>query len=298
MSFRLPRPGIASTFLPLSIILPKARFIILLCITFNCSSTALAHGLNHDKLREITAQLAEQGDSPQLYAKRAHIYQSNQHWSEAMSDFNKAAELDQENAEFDLDRARLCYDAGEYMRSLDFINLYFLRHEYTTEALLIRARSYRELKDFKQAVKSYELALSNVSAIDGRPSPEWYVEFADVLTMTGDKQKALQALQQGINQLGFISVFQVKAIELELDLELYDSALNRIDQLLGQSQRKDIWLSRRADILARAGRQDEAQQTFQQAYAALQHLPQHIRNLPVSKELENTLQTRITTQKL
>ncbi|MCG6938244.1 MAG: tetratricopeptide repeat protein [Gammaproteobacteria bacterium] len=241
----------------------------------------------------ITAQLEEQGDSPQLYAKRARIYQDNQHWQEAMSDFNKAAELDPDNVDYDLDRASLCYDAGEYQRSLDFVDLYLLRREGTAEALLIKAQSYLALEDYQRAAKSYESALSDAA---GQFSPEYYVEFADTLTKTGDKRKALQVLQQGINQIGAISVFQVKAAELEVDLKLYDSALKRIDQILGQSQRKDIWLSRRADILASAGRDKEAQQVYQQAYSALQQLPQRLQNLQVSRELETALLARIDSQ--
>lgn len=171
-----------------------------------------------------------------------------------------------------------------------------LRHQNTTEALLLQARIYLALTQHQKAAVSYERALSDLSTVDGRPSPEWYVEFADTLIVMGNKPKALQALQAGINELGAISVFQVKAAELEVDLELYDAALDRIDRLLSQSQRKDIWLSRRADILSAAGRDDQAQQTYQQAYAALQHLPQRMQNLPVSKELATTLQTRITRQ--
>jgi tetratricopeptide (TPR) repeat protein len=295
-SFRFLKPATNSRFITLLLPLLKARFLFPFCFAFSCSVPALAHGPGAEVIKEITEQLAEQGDSVLLYVKRAHIYQDNQHWQEAMADFNKAAQLEPENAEFDLARAQLCYDATEFVRSLDFINLYLLRHENTATASLIAAQSYRALKQYQQAAEFYELALHGHSVQDGTPSPEWYVEYADTLVKTGDKQQALQVLEQGIEQLGAISVFQVEAAELEVYLGLYDAALKRIDQLLSQSQRKDIWLSRRADILSSAGREKEAQQTYEQAYAALQNLPERLQNLQVSRELENTLLARIDSQ--
>lgn len=273
----------------------KTGILVTLCVALNSPMTARAHGPGLDEINKISAQIAETGDSAQLYVKRARVFQDNQHWQEALSDFNKAAQLDPGYVEFDLDRAHLSYDAGEYLSALDFVNLYLLRHQSTTEALLLQARIYLALAQHQKAVESYELALSDLSATDGRPSPEWYVEFADTLIVTGNKRKALQVLQQGINQLGAINVFQVKAAELEVDLGLFKSALKRIDQLLGQSQRKDIWLSRRADILFKAGRKAEAQQAYQEASAALQRLPLRMQNLSVSKELAKTLQARIIT---
>lgn len=294
-SYRVIKPGIASTAFNLLQPVRKARLLTIV-LTISCSLPVLAHGPGHEEIRQITAQLAEQGDSAQLYAKRAHILQDNQHWLEAMSDLDKAAELDPENVDYDLDRAYLSYSAGEYQRSLDFVNLYILRHDSTAEAVLLKARCYRALNQNHEAAEFYELALSDASTLDGEVPLEWYVEFSDTLTATGDKQKALQVLEQGISQLGAISVFQVKAAELEVDLEIYDSALERIDQLLAQSQRKDIWLTRRADILASAGREKEAQQTYQQAYAALQQLPQRLQNLLVSRELATTLLARIESQ--
>jgi tetratricopeptide (TPR) repeat protein len=261
------------------------------------SMTALAHGPGLEEIDKITAQIAKSGDLPELYRKRAHVFQDNQLWQEALSDLNKAAQLDPQFVEYDLDRARLYFESGEYLSALDFVDLYLIRHQNTTEALLTKARIHFRLEQHREAVESYELALADLSTIDGRPMPDWYVEFADALVLSGNKQGALQALQDGINTLGALSVFQVMSAELEVELGSYDSALERIDQLLSQSQRKDIWLSRKADILAAAGREDEAQQTYQQAYAALQRLPRRLQNLPVSEKLAMTLQARIKNQK-
>jgi len=282
--------------LEISVLLSSAHlfFVTFLALAF-CSATALAHGPGEERIEEISALLAEQGDQGFLYADRGRVYMDNQHWQEAMEDFNKAALLDPGYVEYDLDRARLAYSAGDYFRALDFINLYLLRHETATEALLIHARSYRELGQYRLAVISYEKALASRSIAGARASPEWYVEFAETLILTGEKDRALQILQQGIERLGTIGVFQVMAVDLEVSLGRYDAALKRIDQLLNQSQRKDLWLARRADILFRAGRREEAEKSYRQAWAALQQLPQRLQNVPASKKLAADLEARIST---
>lgn len=275
---------------------PNLSLHIAIVVTLIASHPIAAHGPGLNEIDNITTQIAKTGEQAALYAKRARVYQNNHMWLEAMSDLDRAIELDSQNTEYDLDRAQLSFEAGEFLRALDFISLYLLRHESSSEALLIRARSHRALGQYLQSIESYQLALADLSGFDGSPMPEWYFEFADTWLLAGEKQNALRVLQQGMDQLGVLGVFQLRAAELEVELEFYDSALARIDQLLAQAQRKDLWLTRRADILSRAGREEEAQRTYEQAYATLQGLPPRLQNLPVSIELANRLQQQISQQ--
>ncbi|MCP4875533.1 MAG: tetratricopeptide repeat protein [Gammaproteobacteria bacterium] len=275
---------------------PNLSLLVAIVVSLTISHPAAAHGPGLDEIDAITTQIVEMGEPAGLYAKRAHVYQNNHMWQEAMSDLDRAAELDSQNTEYDLDRAELSLEAGEFLRALDFIDLYLLRHEGSHEALLIRARSHRALGQYPQSIESYQSALADLSGSEGSPMPEWYIEFADTWLLAGNKRNALQVLRKGIDHLGMLGVFQLRAAELEVELGLYDSALARVDQLLARAQRKDLWLTRRADILTRAGREEEALQTYEQAYAALQSLPPRLQNLPVSIELENRLLQQINQQ--
>jgi len=186
---------IQTTKLEFNVLLPsgKTAFVTFLVLAL-CSVQVMAHGPGMEKMDKISALLAEQGDQGFLYAERGHVFMDNQQWQEAMDDFNKAVQLDPGYVEYDLDRARLAYSAGNYLRALDFIDLFLLRHVNATEALLIRARSYRELGQYQLAVISYEMALTTLSIADGKASPEWYIEFAETLLLIGEINKALQIL--------------------------------------------------------------------------------------------------------
>ena len=123
----------------------KLTPVIATLLALVCTAPASAHSPGMDEIIQITTQLAETGEQAALYAKRARIFQNHNMWQEAMADFDKAARLDSQDPTYDLDRAGLSCVAGEYLRSLDFINLYLLRHDKSTEAALIQARSFRAL---------------------------------------------------------------------------------------------------------------------------------------------------------
>ena len=116
------------------------NLLISIVMTLFTSLPVAAHGPGLDEINRITTQIDSTGENAALYAKRARVYQNNHMWQEAMFDFDRAAELDWQNLGYDLDRAQLSYEAGEFLRALDFINLYLLRHNTSDKALLIRAR--------------------------------------------------------------------------------------------------------------------------------------------------------------
>jgi len=71
----------------------RAGVLLTLSVALSSPITAMAHGPGLDEINKISAQIAESGDLPELYVKRAHVFQDNQLWQEALSDFTKAAQL-------------------------------------------------------------------------------------------------------------------------------------------------------------------------------------------------------------
>jgi tetratricopeptide (TPR) repeat protein len=267
----------------------KAALRAAIVLSTTLLATAQAHGPGSEQIDRITALISSEGESPHMYAERARVYQDNQHYREALADYERAAQLDPDHAGYDLDRARVFYATGEYLSALDYVDLFLVREMPTVESLLLKARVHRKLKQSSEAIDAYRMALEDVRSVDERPLPEWYIEYSDTLAAAGAHKEAVHVLQAGIGILGPLSVFQLRAAELEVGLGDFDAALRRIDSVMQQSQRKDVWLSRRGDILLAAGRDAEARQTYRQALDALQRLPLRLRNLPVSTELASAL---------
>ena len=80
-------------------------------------------------------------------------------------------------------------------------------------------------------------------------------------------------LDEGINKLGPLVTLELAAIDLELRRDNYDAALARLDVITAQSERKEMWLVRRGEILSAAGRSEEAREAFNAALTAIDSLP-------------------------
>jgi len=84
------------------------------------------------------------------------------------------------------------------------------------------------------------------------------------------------------------------ALELEMKLSLYETALKRVDRLAAAAGRKETWLARRGEILEKLGRTDEARAAYEAALAALKSVPPARRQTEASLRLAETLNSAIS----
>jgi tetratricopeptide (TPR) repeat protein len=147
----------------------------------------------------------------------------------------------------------------------------FLRRQPDhVEGFVTRARVLAKMGARVQAAQDFTQALTLAPA----PEPELYLERAQVLAEDERHiQDALRGLDEGIHRLGPVVTLQLLAIDLESRRKNYDAALARLDLIAAQSERKEMWLVRRAEILRNAGRIEEARATFKAALLAIESLP-------------------------
>jgi predicted negative regulator of RcsB-dependent stress response len=88
---------------------------------------------------------------------------------------------------------------------------------------------------------------------------------------------------------------QLRALDLEISLRRFDDALSRVDLLTSTSERRELWLKRRGDILVSAGRQDEARAAYVAAQTAIAALPAWLVASPDMVRLSAEL-TRLATR--
>lgn len=99
--------------------------------------------------------------------------------------------------------------------------------------------------------------------------------------------------REGIRQLGPLVLLELPALELDVQLKRYDAALQRVDVLAAHSPRQEEWLRRRGEILELAGRPAEARAAWAAAWAALETLPPHRRQVPAAEQLAATIQAAL-----
>jgi hypothetical protein len=100
----------------------------------------------------------------------------------------------------------------------------------------------------------------------------------------GDPEAALEVLDRGLARLGCLSGLHYAAIAIELELGHHDSSLRRIDALTARYRPSVDLEMRRAGILEKAGRFQEAAESCDTAIALLEALPGSRRRTPYYKE--------------
>ena len=226
------------------------------CAVLLCSFAAPAGG--HPELAEVRAALDERlavdPEDPELLIHQGRLRADARDFDGALVSLAHALAHGGDPATVGAARAQVLLEAGQpRLASLEYDRLLALR-PHAFDLLFERGRAKLALGDVAAADRDFRRAIANMPA----PRPEHVVVHAQAWLKLGERQEALRALDEGMTRTGPLPSLQLTAIDLELDLERYDRALARLDLLLEQTPNNEAWIARRADILQRAGRVDEA----------------------------------------
>ncbi len=260
------------------------RFVALFLVF---SGFCFAHEELSQQIQEISAQIQQSPNDANLYLRRAELNRTDSHWKDAELDYLKAKSLDRELDSVHLGLGLLYYDTQRFADSLKSLNQFLDRHPQHSLALLTRARIFKRDGHSSLAIRDYSKALET------QPDPSVYIERADLLTKEKKIPEALAGLNQGIETLGPVVTLELAAIQLDLQLKQYDSALARVDQIAAQAERKEIWLVKRAEILQMASRNKEAKQNYLDALNAIDILPDSRKSTKTTRELKSRIQAAL-----
>ena len=254
-----------------------------------CGASLSAHDGLTEQIAAVTAQISRNPGSFDLVVRRAELYREDHQWKEALADLDRAERLDRTRPAPDLVRAHVYLDTHRWQASVEAATRFLARQTGHADALIVRGRARAKLGDRRAAAADFTRALET------RPLPGVYLERAHNVESLGPRnvESALRGLDEGITRLGPIVTLELEAVELELRLKRYDAALARLDRVSAQSARKDTWLARRAAILERAGRLDEARVTYTAALDSANSQRERIRQTRASTALIRQLRADI-----
>ncbi len=200
----------------------------------------LAHADPELQVADLTRRLEQDPRNAALYLRRGDLQRQLGRWDLALADFARAEALRPSLTLVDLARGRTLLEAGRPADAKAALDRFLSRESHHGEGLILRARALAALGRRESALEDYDRALIRHPA----PRPEYYLERAKLQTPGA----ALRGLDQGIARLGPVVTLELAAIDLDLLLKKYDSALARLDRIAAQAARKDYWLARRAEI--------------------------------------------------
>ncbi len=257
---------------------------LLLCVSL---SGALVHDGLDERLHDIAHRLEESGPRADLYLRRADVLRRLGRHEEAFADLLRAGELDPDVPGLGLARGRLCVDVGWWGAAEGALETHRAREGDGHEVSSLLADAALGAGRRADAVAHRRRAL----ALHDAPPPDLFVQLArEVRAAAADAEtgraEALAVLEEGLARLGALASLVLPAVELDREAGRWDDALERLRALVDASPRAERWLALRGDVLAEAGRPDEARVAWLAARDALDTLPAHRRSTPLLRELD------------
>ena len=252
---------------------------------------ACAHPAIEERIATLTEKIAQDPQDASLYLRRAELQRIHQQRKAGLSDLEQAQKLDAKLHDVYLEKALLHFESSEFKAAKEMIDHLLKLEPKHVDGLIARGRILRNLDRHLEAAADFK----NAIALTDRPDPELYLECAQAFAAAGNHDLGLVILEQGMQALGPLMVLQNEAIDLEISLKRYDSALQRLQQQIESVSRKENFLLRKAQVLELAGRKAEAQNSYREARAAISALAPHLRTQKAVKELEAVLAKKLGT---
>ncbi|MFZ2650020.1 MAG: tetratricopeptide repeat protein [Burkholderiaceae bacterium] len=237
------------------------------------AGNALAHGSLHAQVAELTRSISREPGNARLYLKRGELHRQHREWQAAQADFDAVRRLDPGAVDVELAASRLAADRGLLAQSEAGLGRYLAARPNSEVAWALRADLRDRMGQYPAAAADY----ANAIAASAEPRAEYYLGQAQALSRAGQDEAALEAVEGGSARLGPLPVLEQWSIEHLVRMRRWDEALAGLDRTLSSTPRKEMALTRRAEILALAGRHVDALATFESARASWDALPERIR---------------------
>lgn len=245
------------------------------CLCLVVSRAAFAHEGPEHAIEELTALLAERGDSAELRVDRAVEYSILGRTAEARRDLEQALRLDPASLPASRELARLQFRTGSPAEALETVSralagkggdpveqgsLHILR----AEILLSLNRLSPALDDCQAAIRRH-------------PSqPEWYLLRSELQRRLKRNRSRIAGLEDGLARTGS-GLLMVERIEALLDAGRFRTALKAIEPELASSRVRCRWLVRRGRARLGLGETEPGREDLRDALGEIETLldPKH-----------------------
>ncbi len=247
-----------------------------------------AHPDIAEKEAFVEKALKESPEDPRLHLQRALIQRQRARWDEAAASYLRAAALGADRDQVGVSLAQVFLDAGWLKTAEMQVQQVLRRRPENAQALITRAHVRRALGKPQDAAADFERGIDRLA----HPEPGLVHQAMNAQLAAGRPEVALQIADAAMLKIGIVVSVQLPAIEIELELRRPEAALARIDVLLLQAPRHELWLAQRGEILEGAGRVAEARATYEHTLSLIQERPPRRRSKKIAA-LERRLRAKL-----
>lgn len=233
---------------------------------------ANAHPELEQQILLLTDQIERDPDNATLWAQRSDLYRQHQVWDLALADLHRADSLQPNDTTIRYGMAQTYLDAQMPNASLAVVDGLLTLDPGSAYAHLLRGYALVRLERDLDAAD----AIGSAIELMDKPRPEHFLERCAALERAGEEHldAAIASLDDAIPTLGRLVSLQKRAIDIELQRGNIDEAVARIDLLLEDVRRPEVWLFRKAEIFEAHGRPSDAIANYEAANLAIDALPE------------------------
>lgn len=248
-------------------------------------STALAHGDAHELIQSVTLLISESPNNAALVLRRAELNFAHGDLQAAEDDYLQVRKLQPEETIVSLGLARIRLAQSREKEALTLLDAFLLHQSNHAGGRTLRAELLEKRGDWQRAEKDLRAAAT------ASTEPQFATLHAQLLERHGRADDAVRALDATSVARGRVPVLEQLALDIQERAGLTQGALNRLDKMINQEPRPDIWIIRKAKLLQKAGRTEEARSAWNQAAVAFEKIPAQKRetksNQALAKEIES-----------
>ncbi len=250
--------------------------VALLCVAL---PSLFGHGDLGEAIEAVTQAIADSPQDAALFLRRAELHRLHEDWPAAEADYALAVKLQPTMRVVKFCRAEMRLAQGRENEALLLLDDFLATTPAHAGGRALRAGILENRGNWKKA--DTDLAV----AVASSPESHYVTKRAELLERHGQPAAAVRCLDDASHTRGRIPVLEQQALEIEERAGKADAALQRLDNLIANEPRRDIWLVRKAGLLEKAGRRNEAREAWVQADEAFQKLLPEKRELPINREL-------------
>lgn len=217
--------------------------------------TLAAHPGEQHEIRQLDAQIESKGPQVDLLVKRGTLHRIAGFPDQAIADLKQALDMAPGHSDAMLQLGLALFESNDATESELILSRYLLKHRHV-EAFRTRGMIRLKHHDHHRAAKDFASALELAS------SPELFLRLSEAQSASGDHDVAAETLRDGLKRCNGAVTVRLALIEAECRLQRFDHAIQLIDDVMSTTRINTRWLLRKADILAAAGRQTEADETL------------------------------------
>ncbi len=229
--------------------------------------SALGHGAYHDVVVGLSAKLAKNPNDAGLRFQLATAHAGHDEWDLCLAEVARVEALAPGKYRTGYLTGKSLAGKGQFGPALADLDGFLAAEPKHVGARVERARTLLKLKRNDDAFADYSAALKRSS------DPELYVEAIDALRRNGRAEEAHGLAETGARKTRQDPAVLVIAVDCATDLGRTDEALAHLERLRRVWPRPEPWMQRKAELLAKAGRKEEALAAWRELHDHLMALP-------------------------